>query len=110
MPVNAGLATLSDHMFTWSIILYSLALVAYCGEYAFGRRGKVLIAYGLPRELLERHYRTCTVQARIDAPLARPWDTDLPVYVCRGPFGTMAEVWPDVRLFGHKPPASRGPS
>ena len=41
MPVNAGLATLSDHMFTWSIILYSLALVAYCGEYAFGRRGKV---------------------------------------------------------------------
>ena len=41
MPVNAGLATLSDHMFTWSIIAYSLALVAYCGEYAFGRRGKV---------------------------------------------------------------------
>ncbi|HEV7656026.1 MAG TPA: c-type cytochrome biogenesis protein CcsB [Mycobacteriales bacterium] len=41
MFVNAGLARLSDHMFTWSIILYSLALVAYCGEYAFGRRGKV---------------------------------------------------------------------
>jgi cytochrome c-type biogenesis protein CcsB len=41
VPVNAGLATLSDHMFTWSIILYSLALVAYCGEYAFGRRGRV---------------------------------------------------------------------
>jgi cytochrome c-type biogenesis protein CcsB len=41
VPVNAGLATLSDHMFTWSIIAYSLALVAYCGEYAFGRRGKV---------------------------------------------------------------------
>ena len=43
MPVNAGLATLSDHMFTWSIIVYSLALVAYCGEYAFGRRGKVAV-------------------------------------------------------------------
>jgi cytochrome c-type biogenesis protein CcsB len=41
VPVNAGLATVSDHMFTWSIIVYSLALVAYCGEYAFGRRGKV---------------------------------------------------------------------
>ena len=41
MPVNAGLATLSDHMFTWSIILYSVALISYCGEYAFGRRGKV---------------------------------------------------------------------
>jgi cytochrome c-type biogenesis protein CcsB len=43
VPVNAGLATLSDHMFTWSIIVYSLALVAYCGEYAFGRRGKVAL-------------------------------------------------------------------
>jgi cytochrome c-type biogenesis protein CcsB len=41
VPVNAGLATLSDHMFTWSIILYSVALISYCGEYAFGRRGKV---------------------------------------------------------------------
>jgi cytochrome c-type biogenesis protein CcsB len=41
VPVNAGLATLSDHMFTWSIILYSVALVAYCGEYAFGKRGRV---------------------------------------------------------------------
>ena len=41
MRGNAGLATLSDHMFTWSIVLYTLALVAFCGEYAFGRRGKV---------------------------------------------------------------------
>lgn len=41
MPVDAGLATLSDHLFTWSIVLYSVALVAYCGEYAFGRRGRV---------------------------------------------------------------------
>ncbi|HEX6755589.1 MAG TPA: c-type cytochrome biogenesis protein CcsB [Mycobacteriales bacterium] len=41
MPVDAGLATLSDHLFTWSIVLYSVALIAYCGEYAFGRRGRV---------------------------------------------------------------------
>jgi cytochrome c-type biogenesis protein CcsB len=41
VPVDAGLATLSDHLFTWSIVLYSVALVAYCGEYAFGRRGRV---------------------------------------------------------------------
>ena len=41
MPVDAGLASLSDHLFTWSIVLYSVALVAYCGEYAFGRRGRV---------------------------------------------------------------------
>lgn len=72
-----------------------------------GDRGAVLIAYGLPRELLDRHYRKCTETARIDAPLARPWDTDLPVYVCREPLGTMAELWPELRRFGHAFPALR---
>lgn len=70
-----------------------------------GERGDVLIAYGLPREFLGRHYLTCTESARIEAPLARPWDTDLPVYVCRNPFGTMADLWPEVRRFGHMPTA-----
>jgi cytochrome c-type biogenesis protein CcsB len=41
VPVDAGLATLSDHLFTWSIVVYSLALISYCGEYAFGRKGRV---------------------------------------------------------------------
>lgn len=67
-------------------------------------RGEVLIAYGLSRELLERHYQTCTERARIHAPLARPKDTDLPVYVCREPLGGMASLWPEVRRFGHLPP------
>ncbi|MFL6128811.1 MAG: c-type cytochrome biogenesis protein CcsB [Mycobacteriales bacterium] len=43
MPVDAGLATLSDHLFVWGILLYSVALISYCGEYAFGRRGKVAV-------------------------------------------------------------------
>lgn len=67
-----------------------------------GSRGEVLIAYGLPRELIERHYRTCAEVARIDAPLARPWDTDLPVYMCRDPKHSMAALWPELKLFGHK--------
>ena len=41
MPVDASLATLSDQLFAWSILVYSLALICYCGEYAFGRRGRV---------------------------------------------------------------------
>jgi hypothetical protein len=65
-----------------------------------GGRGDVLIAYGLPRELLDRHYRRCAESARIGAPLARPWDSGLPVYVCRDPLGTMAELWPELRRFG----------
>jgi hypothetical protein len=70
-----------------------------------GDRGDVLIVYGLPREFIERHYRSCAESARIEAPLARPWDTDLPVYVCREPLGTMADLWPELRRFGHGLPA-----
>jgi hypothetical protein len=72
-----------------------------------GDRGDVLIAYGVPRELLERHYRRCEEAARIEAPLARPSDTDLPVFVCRGPLGTMADLWPEIRRFGHRLPTAR---
>lgn len=66
-------------------------------------RGDVLITYGLPRELFGRHYQTCTEAARINAPLARPSDTDLPVLVCRQPRTSMAQLWPEVRRFGHRP-------
>lgn len=69
-------------------------------------RGDVLIAYGLSHELLEHHYRKCTESARIQASLARPKDTDLPVYVCREPLGGMATLWPNLRWFGHVPPES----
>jgi cytochrome c-type biogenesis protein CcsB len=41
MPIDAGLAHLSDTLFTTSIAIYSGALVSYCGEYAFGRRGRI---------------------------------------------------------------------
>lgn len=65
-----------------------------------GTRGDVSIAYGLPRELIERHYCRCAEVARIDAPLARPWDTDLPVYMCRDPKHSMEALWPELKLFG----------
>jgi 4-amino-4-deoxy-L-arabinose transferase-like glycosyltransferase len=67
-------------------------------------RGEPLVAYGVSREVLDRHYRECTEVARIDVALARPGDTDLPVYVCRGALGTMADLWPDVRRYGHLRP------
>ncbi len=75
-----------------------------------GDRGEVLIAYGIPREFLERRYRTCTEQARIDPALARPSDRDLPVYVCREPTATIAELWPELKRFDHgRPPSTTGP-
>ena len=41
MPVEAGLAHLSDTLFTTAIAVYTVGLVSYCAEYAFGRRGRV---------------------------------------------------------------------
>jgi cytochrome c-type biogenesis protein CcsB len=66
VPVNAGLATLSDHLFTWSIVVYSLALISYCGEYAFGRKGKV--AATSPEKVLVGAAGAVTVSAVGEGP------------------------------------------
>ena len=38
MPVNVGMAQLSDHFLLLTVVLYSLAMLAYAGELAYGRR------------------------------------------------------------------------
>jgi hypothetical protein len=65
--------------------------------------GQVLVAYGIPRGLLSRHYRSVEERARIDAPLARPGDTDLPVYVCRERLSASGDFWSELRRFDHQP-------
>jgi hypothetical protein len=80
------------------------AISGHMSYYEWGpepARGSVLIAYGLPRELLVRYYADVEERARIVASLARPQDTDLSVYVCRRPRGDMSTFWPAVRRFGH---------
>src|SRR5260370_32953104 len=37
MPVNLGLAQLSNNFLICTVVLYSLALLAYAGDFAFGR-------------------------------------------------------------------------
>ncbi len=41
MAVNDSLAALSDSAFTLSIVTYSVGVVGFAGEYAFGRRGRI---------------------------------------------------------------------
>jgi hypothetical protein len=65
------------------------------------RAPEVVIAYGLPRETLDAMFDDVAVVDRIDHPLAHPWERDLPVYLCRRPKKTLAEVWPSLRRFGH---------
>jgi cytochrome c-type biogenesis protein CcsB len=38
---NTALAAASDHLFTVTVVLYTLAAVAFCAQLAFGRRGAV---------------------------------------------------------------------
>jgi hypothetical protein len=53
--------------------------------------------------VLERHYRVVEERARIIAPEARHWDTDLLIYVCSEPIGGMDALWPSLRRFDHGP-------
>ena len=39
MPVNVGLAQLSDHFLLATVFFYAMAVLAYAGDFAFGRRG-----------------------------------------------------------------------
>jgi hypothetical protein len=81
------------------------AVSGHMSYYSWGpepRRDQVLVAYGLPRALLSRHYRSVEERARIDAPLARPWDTDLPVFVCRERLTAPGDFWSELRRFDHR--------
>ncbi|HEX3732933.1 MAG TPA: c-type cytochrome biogenesis protein CcsB [Mycobacteriales bacterium] len=44
MPINNGLAALSNNLFLWAIVIYAVAMTCYAIEYAFGVRGLVASA------------------------------------------------------------------
>jgi cytochrome c-type biogenesis protein CcsB len=40
MSVNTGLSAVSDHLLMVAVVIYSLALLAYAGDFAYGRRAR----------------------------------------------------------------------
>ncbi len=50
MPVNVGLAQLSDHFLLATVFFYALAVLAYAGDFAFGRRGEPRAVNAVPAE------------------------------------------------------------
>ena len=38
MPINSGLAQLSEHLLLFTIVVYALAMLAYACDFAFGRQ------------------------------------------------------------------------
>ena len=43
-PVNIGLAQLSDHFLLATVFFYALAVLAFAGDFAYGRRTTPLVA------------------------------------------------------------------
>ena len=52
MPVDQGMATLSDQLLVATILAYTVAMFLYAVEYAFGRRGHVSVAATKTRALV----------------------------------------------------------
>ena len=46
MPDNQGLSHLSDHFLIVAVVLYSLAVIAFAADFAFGRRSPVVTRAG----------------------------------------------------------------
>jgi len=65
VPVNVGLAQLSDHFLLATVFFYALAVLAYAGDFAFGRRGA-------PRTASKEQATPVAEQALAPAPPPRP--------------------------------------
>jgi hypothetical protein len=57
-------------------------------------RGAVLVSIGEDREDLEKEYGEVVEVGRTEAPLAMPYENDIPIFVCRKPRRTLKELWP----------------
>ncbi|MCP3961445.1 MAG: glycosyltransferase family 39 protein [bacterium] len=61
--------------------------------------GEVLIAFGVPRDVLAEIFGRIEEVARIHHPQALPVENDLPVLLCTQPRMPLADAWPRLRFF-----------
>ncbi len=64
-----------------------------------GATGAVLIAVGIPKADLEKYFATVEQADTIVSPYALPFETNLPVYVCRDLRTPIEQAWPLLRRF-----------
>ena len=57
------------------------------------KSGEVAIAYGASHDVLEAVYEEVTEVAVVVSPYAMPWETNQPVFVCRGLKMGLEEAW-----------------
>lgn len=61
--------------------------------------GEVLITVGIRKERLDELCASVEQRATVVSPYAMPYETDLPIYVCRGLKIPMAEAWARLKRF-----------
>ena len=78
---------------------------AICGQHSYyfwgpgSASGEVVIAYGIPKDILGEVFESVKGVATIGHPLAIPLENDVPVYVCRRPRMPLSTAWPKFRRF-----------
>ncbi len=64
-----------------------------------GYSGDVLICVGDNCDSAVKYFRTCSLEARLEAPWIQPSEYDIPVMVCRGIKRPIAELWPLTKFY-----------
>ena len=72
MPVNVGLAQLSDHFLLATVFFYALAVLAYAGDFAFGRRAAKAAPGAQPAPVAEQAKVAVAAGIAAQGPPARP--------------------------------------
>jgi len=63
------------------------------------RSGDVAIVVGSEREGWLKHFREVTEAARHSSKYAMPYESDLPILVCRDPIRSIQTIWPRLKNF-----------
>jgi hypothetical protein len=61
--------------------------------------GNVVIAIGVPHQLLAELFESVTIAATVVSPYAMPYETNIPVYVCTGLRVLLEDAWRQTKLF-----------
>jgi len=69
------------------------------GKGPHGYSGDALICAGDNCDSAVEYFRTCSLEARLEAPWRQPSEYDIPVMLCRGIQRLVVELWPRAKFY-----------